>query len=51
MQPFSLKVAVERAYYLVYLKARLADRRVRAFRDWVMSERTAADKKKQREGS
>ena len=44
IQPFSLKVPVKKAYYLVYLGGRLADRRVRAFRDWVMLERGTTDK-------
>jgi LysR family glycine cleavage system transcriptional activator len=39
IQPFELSVPVMKAYYLVYPKERLADYRVRAFRDWVISER------------
>jgi LysR family transcriptional regulator, glycine cleavage system transcriptional activator len=39
IQPFELTVPVEKAYYLVYPEARLSDDRVRAFRDWVISER------------
>jgi len=31
-------VATGKGYYLVYRKERLADPRVRAFRDWVMAE-------------
>jgi LysR family glycine cleavage system transcriptional activator len=38
VQPFDLSVPVRKAYYLVYLEERLADARVRAFRDWVISE-------------
>jgi LysR family transcriptional regulator, glycine cleavage system transcriptional activator len=41
VQPFKLTVPVKNAYYLVYLNQRLADPRVRAFRDWVISEREA----------
>jgi LysR family glycine cleavage system transcriptional activator len=42
VQPFDLTVPVSRAYYLVYLESRLTDERVRAFRDWVMSESESA---------
>ncbi len=38
VRPFELSVDTGNGYYLVYLKERLADPRVRAFRDWVMSE-------------
>lgn len=38
--PFDLTVPVSQAYYLVYLEERLADPRVRAFRDWMVSEST-----------
>jgi LysR family glycine cleavage system transcriptional activator len=38
VQPFDLTIPVRKAYYLVYLEERLADVRLRAFRDWVMSE-------------
>jgi LysR family glycine cleavage system transcriptional activator len=34
VQPFDLIVPVRKAYYLVYVEERLADARVRAFRDW-----------------
>jgi LysR family glycine cleavage system transcriptional activator len=44
VQPFDLTVPVRKAYYLVYLEERLADHRVRAFRDWVISESEAAQK-------
>jgi len=43
VQPFELTVPVEKAYYLVYPEERLADYRVRAFRDWVISERQDDD--------
>jgi LysR family glycine cleavage system transcriptional activator len=42
VQPFKLTVPVKNAYYLVYLDQRLADPRVRAFREWVISESEAA---------
>jgi LysR family glycine cleavage system transcriptional activator len=38
VRPFDLTVPVTKAYYLVYPRERLADRRVRAFRDWVIEE-------------
>lgn len=38
IQPFELTVAVPKAYYLVYSEDRLADARVRAFRDWILAE-------------
>lgn len=38
VRPFDLAVPASRGYYLVYLEARLADPRVRAFRDWVIAE-------------
>ena len=38
VQPFDLTIPVRKAYYLVYLEERLADQRLRAFRDWVISE-------------
>jgi len=41
-RPFDLVVPVKKAYYLVYAEERLADPRVRAFRDWVMAESAAA---------
>jgi LysR family glycine cleavage system transcriptional activator len=44
VQPFDLTVPVRKAYYLVYLEARLADKRVRAFRDWVIAESETAGK-------
>lgn len=36
--PYDLSVPVSKAYYLVYLEDRLADPRVRAFRDWMVAE-------------
>lgn len=39
--PFDLRVSTGKGYHLVYRRERLADPRVRAFRDWVMSEATA----------
>jgi LysR family transcriptional regulator, glycine cleavage system transcriptional activator len=42
VRPFDLEVPVSKAYYLVYLEERLAEPRVRAFRDWVISEREAS---------
>jgi LysR family glycine cleavage system transcriptional activator len=44
VQPFDLKVAVPRAYHLVYPEERLNDPRVVAFRDWVMSENQSSDR-------
>jgi LysR family glycine cleavage system transcriptional activator len=38
VRPFDLTVPVKKAYFLVYLEERLADDRLRAFRDWVISE-------------
>lgn len=38
VQPFDLAVPVTNAYYVVYQEERLADPRVRAFRDWVVAE-------------
>jgi LysR family glycine cleavage system transcriptional activator len=38
VQPFELTIPVKKAYYVVYLEERLADPRVRAFRDWVIAE-------------
>lgn len=38
VRPFDLIVPISRGYHLVYLEERLADPRVRAFRDWVISE-------------
>ncbi len=43
VHPFDLHVAIGAGYYLVYAKERLADPRVRAFRDWVRSELDAPD--------
>lgn len=40
--PFDLSVATSEGYYLVYRRERLADPRVRTFRDWVLSEIAAA---------
>lgn len=42
VRPFDLIVPIERGYHLVYLEKRLADPRVRAFRDWVISETEVA---------
>ncbi|WP_299617232.1 LysR substrate-binding domain-containing protein [Pelagibius sp.] len=39
--PFDLSVATGEGYYLVYRRERLADPRVRMFRDWVLSETVA----------
>ncbi|MEQ9609988.1 MAG: LysR substrate-binding domain-containing protein, partial [Kiloniellaceae bacterium] len=41
VRPFELSVDTGNGYYLVYLKERLADPRVRAFRDWAMAEAAA----------
>lgn len=38
VQPFEPMVVTGMGYHLVYLKERLADPRVRAFRDWVVGE-------------
>lgn len=38
VRPFDLHVPIGTGYYLVYAKERLADPRVRAFRDWVLAE-------------
>jgi len=38
VRPFELNVDTGNGYYLVYPKERLADPRVRAFRDWVLAE-------------
>lgn len=38
VRPFKLSVDTGNGYYLVYAKERLTDPRVRAFRDWVLSE-------------
>jgi LysR family transcriptional regulator, glycine cleavage system transcriptional activator len=46
VQPFDLSVPVRKAYYLVYLEERLADARVRAFRDWVISEGERRDQER-----
>ena len=42
VQPFDLSVPTGRGYYLVYRHERLADPRVRKFRDWVLSETVRA---------
>lgn len=42
VQPFKLTVPVRKGYHLVYAGERLTDPRVRAFRDWVISESTPA---------
>ncbi|WP_163271698.1 LysR substrate-binding domain-containing protein [Chelativorans alearense] len=42
VQPFDLTVPVKKGYHLVYPEERLSDPRVRAFRDWVISEREPA---------
>lgn len=39
VHPFDLRVPTGKGYHLVYRKERLADPRVSAFRDWVLSER------------
>lgn len=39
IQPFEIVVPISKGYFLVYEKGRLADHRVRAFRDWVMREK------------
>ena len=41
--PFDLSVPTGKGYYLVYRRERLADPRVRIFRDWVLSETAAAE--------
>jgi LysR family transcriptional regulator, glycine cleavage system transcriptional activator len=38
VQPFDLSISIRKGYHLVYLEERLADPRVRAFRDWAISE-------------
>ncbi len=38
VKPFELEVPTEKGYHLVYAPDRLADPKVRAFRDWVMAE-------------
>ena len=38
--PFDLSVSTGKGYHLVYRRERLADPRVQAFRDWVLSETT-----------
>jgi LysR family glycine cleavage system transcriptional activator len=43
VRPFQLSVDTGNGYYLVYPKERLADPRVRAFRDWVLSETARPD--------
>ncbi|HMB47821.1 MAG TPA: LysR substrate-binding domain-containing protein [Afifellaceae bacterium] len=40
-RPFDLEVKTGKGYYLVYVKERLADPRIRAFRDWVAAETEA----------
>lgn len=42
VQPFDVSVPTGKGYYLVYLKERLGDPRVRAFLDWVLSETESA---------
>lgn len=42
VHPFALTVDTGNGYYLVYPKERLADSRVRAFRDWVLAETAAS---------
>lgn len=42
VQPFELSVLTGKGYYLVYRRERLADLRVQAFLDWVLSETEAA---------
>ena len=41
VRPFQLSVDTGNGYYLVYSRDRLADPRVRAFRDWVLDEAAA----------
>lgn len=41
VHPFDLKVPTGKGYHLVYRRERLADSRVCAFRDWVLSESNA----------
>jgi LysR family glycine cleavage system transcriptional activator len=43
VRPFDLQVKTGKGYFLVYQKERLADARVRAFRDWVSAETAAFD--------
>lgn len=43
VRPFDLTVPIARTYYLVYQQERLSDPRVRAFRDWLMSEADPAE--------
>ncbi len=38
VRPFDLIVPISRGYHLVYVQERLADPRIRVFRDWVLSE-------------
>lgn len=38
VKPFDLTIPLAKGYHLVYVKERLADPRVRAFRDWAISE-------------
>ncbi len=38
VRPFELTVPVKNGYHLVYVEERLADPRLRAFRDWVIGE-------------
>ena len=40
VHPFDLSVRTGKGYHLVYRRERLADPRVQAFRDWVLSERS-----------
>lgn len=42
VQPFELSVLTGKGYYLVYRRERLADPRVQAFLDWVLSETAPA---------
>lgn len=42
VKPFDLTVPAIKAYYIVYPPERLNDVRVRAFRDWILSERELA---------
>jgi LysR family glycine cleavage system transcriptional activator len=41
--PFDLRVFTGKGYHLVYRRERLADPRVRAFRDWVLAEAVAEE--------
>jgi LysR family glycine cleavage system transcriptional activator len=42
VRPFALEVPIGKGYYLAYLPDRLADPRVRAFRNWAVAEAASA---------